>query len=189
MDPLRIVLFVGLALHKLVWEVYKLRAPQTPTRPPARSLKTWAVKSAKAIVLVGLLAQTLFLDVLPITGALGWLPTVGLVIYLAGLMLAITGRIQLGKNWANIEDATVLNQQVLVHEGVYRYIRHPIYAGDMLLLIGLELALNSWLVILTIVPMVIFVRQALAEETLLAQSFADYAAYRQHTKRFIPFLI
>jgi protein-S-isoprenylcysteine O-methyltransferase Ste14 len=189
MDPLRLVLFAGLVLHKLVWEIYKLRALPTQTPPSARSLKTWAVKSAKAIVLVGLLAQTLFLDVLPIMGAPVWLPTAGLLIYLAGLLLAIAGRIQLGKNWANIEDAAVLKQQVLVNEGIYRYIRHPIYAGDMLLLVGLELALNSWLVLLTSVPIVIFVRQALAEEKLLAQSFAGYAAYRQRTKRFIPFLI
>ena len=189
MEPLRLFLFAGLVLHKLVWEVYKQRGAQAPARKTPRSFKTWLVKGAKFAVLLFLILQTLFLNVLPIANAPVWLTGLGVALYAAGLALAIAGRVQLGKNWANIEDAQVASKQVLVHKGIYRYIRHPIYAGDMLLLIGLELALNSWLVVLMIVPIIIFVRQADAEEKLLAQSFADYPAYQQQTKRFIPFLI
>lgn len=188
MEPLRILLFAGLVLHKLVWEIYKRRAPQTAAHLAARSLKTWIVKGAKTIVLVFLLVQTLFWNVFPITDAPAFLQIVGAVIFFAGLALAVAGRMQLGDNWANIEDAQILNKQTLVHQGVYGYIRHPIYVGDSLLLIGLELALNSWLVVLMIAPVVVFLRRAAAEEKLLARSFTDYTTYRQQTKRFIPFL-
>ena len=66
----------------------------------------------------------------------------GLILYTAGLAIAIIGRIELGKNWANIEDYQVLHEQKLVDKGMYRLIRHPIYSGDILLIFGLELALN-----------------------------------------------
>jgi protein-S-isoprenylcysteine O-methyltransferase Ste14 len=95
----------------------------------------------------------------------------------------------LGKNWVDLEDYQVLPEQLLVTEGIYRYVRHPIYTGDVLLLVGLELALNSWLVVAVLIPLAVFVRQALAEEALLSRVFPEYAAYCQRTKRFIPFLV
>ena len=72
---------------------------------------------------------------------------------------------------------------------VYRYVRHPIYGGDLLLLLGLELALNSWLVVL--VPMLAFgiIRQAAQEERMLLESLPGYRAYYETTKRFIPFCV
>lgn len=187
MDPLRLFLFGGLVLHKIVWEVYKIGAPAAPKKDRP-GLATTAFKAVKLVVLVFLLIQTLFLNVLPITDAPPVLTVIGVVLYCVGLALAIAGRVQLGKNWLNLEDADVHGQQTLVHAGIYRYVRHPIYVGDILLLIGLELALNSWLVLATIVPIAIFVRQALAEEKMLARSFDGYAAYQAQTKRFIPFV-
>ena len=60
-------------------------------------------------------------------------------------------------NWSDIETAEVLCEHAVVSHGVYRYVRHPIYIGDIALLVGLELALNSWLVLgaLAIAPIVV----------------------------------
>ncbi len=96
---------------------------------------------------------------------------------------------QLGKNWANLEDYQVLSGQHLVQNGIYRYIRHPIYTGDVLLILGLELALNSWLVLLVIPLIIIVVRQTLEEERVLQKSFPEYAQYRKNSKMFIPFIV
>jgi protein-S-isoprenylcysteine O-methyltransferase Ste14 len=101
---------------------------------------------------------------------------------------AVLGRVQLGKNWIDLEDYRVLPEQSLTTKGIYRYIRHPIYSGDILLLTGLELALNSWLVVVVFVPMIVAVKQALAEEALLARVFPAYGEYCRRTKRFIPFI-
>ena len=87
-----------------------------------------------------------------------------------------------------LEDYRVLPEQSIVNRGIYGYIRHPIYTGDILLLFGLELALNSWLVLGVPVLIIIIVRQALAEEEILSKSFSDYDAYRARTNRFIPFI-
>jgi protein-S-isoprenylcysteine O-methyltransferase Ste14 len=190
MDVFRLVLFGGLAAHKLFWEYMRLRDPRPVSRQP--SALPWTkrlVKYGKAAVLVFLLIQTLFLNVFPITAEPSGLRWIGLAIFALGLGVAIAGRYQLGRSWANIEDAQHRQGQQLVNHGLYRYIRHPIYTGDILLLVGLELALNSWLVLGVVAPLLISVRQAMAEETVLAQVIDGYAEYRKRTKRFIPYLV
>jgi protein-S-isoprenylcysteine O-methyltransferase Ste14 len=187
---LRAYLLGGMILHKLVWEVLK-RRDNAPTSKPDVPLSplTRLVKLAKTAVLLFLLVQTAFLDVLPIMADPLPLRIVGVVIYTIGLATAIFGRIQLGNNWANIEDAQVMTKQQLVSTGLYNYIRHPIYSGDWMLVIGLELALNSWLVLLGIPLFYVIWKRASAEERLLQQSFPDYGEYCQRTKRFIPYIV
>ena len=103
------------------------------------------------------------------------LRTAGLVLYTVGLTMAITGRAQLGNSWSDIEAPGQVAKPALISQGLYGYIRHPIYTGDILLLIGLELALNSKLVfaILLMVPVILI--QAIREERLLAQICPDIA--------------
>lgn len=189
-DLYRLLLFGGLVLHKLVWEVLKKTdAPsQSSTNHPVGILKR-AVKAGKSLFLVFLVIQTLFLEIFPISSTPQLLSLVGGIIYIAGLTIAITGRVQLGKNWANLEDYQVLSDQHLVQNGIYRYIRHPIYTGDVLLILGLELALNSWLVLLVIPLILVVVRQTLEEEKILQTSFPEYAEYRKNNKMFIPYII
>jgi len=67
-------------------------------------------------------------------------------------------------------------------------VRHPIYTGDLLLLLGLELALNSWAVI-GVVAMAVYVRrQAIREERNLLEKIPGYDQYCRCTARFVPFL-
>ena len=117
------------------------------------------------------------------------LQLIGVPIYTFGLLLALAGRIQLGENWADIEAATVWRTQTIVSTGPYRYIRHPIYAGDLLLLCGLELSLNSWLVLGVLLVAPVVIRQAIREERMLAGSLPGYDRYCASTKRFVPFVI
>jgi len=189
-DIYRLLLFGGLVLHKLVWEVLKRTdtPSQNSTAKPAGIFKR-GVKAGKSLFLIFLVIQTLFLEIFPISENPQMLLLVGGIIYLAGLAIAITGRMQLGKNWANLEDYQVLSGQHLVQNGIYRYIRHPIYTGDVLLILGLELALNSWLVLLVIPLIVVVVRQTLEEEKVLQKSFPEYAKYRKSSKMFIPYIV
>jgi protein-S-isoprenylcysteine O-methyltransferase Ste14 len=188
-DPLRIGLFGGLVLHKAVWEALRLRGAAAPVARVSRSPLTRLVKLAKMVVLAFLLLQTLALDVLPISEHPGPLRAAGVLLYAAGLALAIAGRVQLGPSWTNLEDGGAPARAPLVTRGVYAYIRHPIYTGDLLLLLGLELALNSWLVLAVAIPAAIAVRKARAEETALARQSPEYAAYRRRTRAFIPFVV
>lgn len=190
---LRIIFILGMVVHKLVWEMLKRRDTalrHTQQQESSAPLLTRLVKLFKMAVLGGIMVQTLFVpDVPRIREQALPLRIVGTIIYFVGLWLAIAGRWQLGDNWVDLEDYQVMQQQDLVTRGVYQFIRHPIYAGDILLLLGLELALNSWLV-LGIIPLTaVVVRQAKAEETVLAQSFTDYHTYQQRTKMLIPFVL
>jgi protein-S-isoprenylcysteine O-methyltransferase Ste14 len=187
---LRCILFAGLTAHKLLWEVLKRRrAPEVSSTRGARGPLTVATKAMKMLVLLFLVVQTLFLDVLPIAAEPGVVRGVGLALFLVGLVMAVTGRLQLGRNWADLEDYTVLPGQSLVARGLYRYVRHPIYAGDIILLAGLELALNSWLVLAVLPVIIVVVRQARAEEALLLRTLPGYGEYCGRTKRFIPLIV
>jgi protein-S-isoprenylcysteine O-methyltransferase Ste14 len=182
-------LLCGMAAHKLVWEVLKRRQHAAGAGPaPARSMMTRLQKAVKVAILAGVAIQTMLPDVLPIADNPTALRTVGVTLFTLGLIVAIVGRVQLGENWADIEAAQVLAHQAVVSTGLYRYIRHPIYTGDLLLLLGLQLSLNSWLVlgVLVLVPFVVW--RAAREERMLAGRLPDYATYRAHTWRFVPFV-
>lgn len=188
MEPIRIFLLAGLVAHKVLWELMK-RGVSTVPQPRKLPLAVKAVKALKVAVLLGLIVQTAFLSVLPISRDPRALQTAGLAIYVAGLLTAMAARLQLGRNWLDIENADVLPTQAVVCAGVYRYVRHPIYIADLLLILGLELALNSWLAagVLLLAPVV--VRMAMREEALLRARLAGYEAYCRRTKRFIPFVV
>ena len=192
MIALRIVLLLGMLIHKLVWELMKRRegaAPQKRKQSYEFNIKS-GIKLGKGLFLVFLIIQTIFIpDLLPITENLTGIRIIGLSIYLIGLLIAIIGRVQLGNNWVDLEDFTVLPEQKLVNNGIYKYIRHPIYIGDAMLVIGLELALNSWLVILGIGLLPVIYKQALDEEAILTKAFPEYRDYKQQTKMFVPYLV
>lgn len=187
---LRVYLLAGLIIHKLVWETLKRqRANPRANVDSPKSTRLLLVKVVKIGILLGIAAQTLMPDVLPIAHEATSLRIIGAAIYTAGLLMAIVGRLQLGVNWSDIEDAQVIRDQAVVASGLYRFIRHPIYVGDLLLLIGLELSLNSWLVIVAVLIAPVVLRQAISEEKLLLQSLPGYGAYCLRTKRFIPFVV
>ena len=202
MFVLRFALVLGMVLHKLVWEMLKRkdtssRRPygkkpraQQPSRPRRKvTLLKLVVKMGKVGYLVFLIVQALFLDLFPILEKPALLRTIGVVLYVVGLATAVIGRLHLGNSWVDLEDYQVLPEQSLVTRGIYRYIRHPIYVGDIQLLVGLELALNSWLVLTVLIPAAVAIRQAVAEEALLSRMLTGYDDYCKRTKRFIPFIV
>ncbi|MGB6953481.1 MAG: isoprenylcysteine carboxylmethyltransferase family protein, partial [Candidatus Cybelea sp.] len=77
----------------------------------------------------------------------------------------------------------------LVTSGPYALVRHPIYSGLLLAMIGSGLALSvSWAIGLLIVGPY-FIYSARAEEQTMADAFPQqYPAYRTRTKMFVPFV-
>jgi protein-S-isoprenylcysteine O-methyltransferase Ste14 len=190
MDILRCYLLAGLIIHKAVWEVLKRReSPAQTAKPFVRSARARLAKTVKIGILLGIITQTFVPEVLQIASDPFFLRLSGSILYTAGLILAIRSRIQLGGNWSDIETAQILRHQGVVTDGIYRYIRHPIYVGDLALLHGLELCLNSWLVVAVVAITPIVLRQALHEEKMLIKSLPGYAEYCGTTKRFIPFIV
>ena len=183
-------LLPGLIVHKGVWEILKRRQPMHLRKPPPQDLVSRAAKAAKIVILLGLVVQTFLPDVFPILhGDASWtLRFAGLGIYTLGLATALAARVQLGKQWSDIEVGQLQEDHQLVDQGVYGLLRHPIYSGDLMLLLGFELALNSWLFAGVFVLIPVVVKKALQEEQILVDNLEGYADYRRRIKGFIPYI-
>jgi protein-S-isoprenylcysteine O-methyltransferase Ste14 len=190
MTLLRIYLLAGLLTHKLVWELLK-RRPVNETRKAKRSSSgsLAPVKVVKIAMLLGIIAQTLAPEILPIANDASALRIVGASVFTVGLLMAVLSRIHLGGNWSDIEAGRVLHEQAVVSRGIYAYVRHPIYVGDLLLLFGLELSLNSWLVLAVVLLAPVVLWMAIREEKMLVEGLPGYRVYCAQTKRFIPFIV
>jgi protein-S-isoprenylcysteine O-methyltransferase Ste14 len=116
------------------------------------------------------------------------LEVVGLILFGLGLGLAVWARIYLGRNWGM--PMTERAEPELVTSGPYRFVRHPIYSGILLALLGTALATNLyWLIVLAFLG-AYFTYSATVEERLMTTSFpGEYASYKAHTKMLIPFVL
>ena len=85
---------------------------------------------------------------------------------------------------------TQKNDPELVTSGPYRFVRHPIYSGLLLAIVGTALATNLSLLIAAAVLGIYFAYSARVEERLLTTSFpVAYPGYRARTKMLIPFVL
>ncbi|MAE60948.1 MAG: hypothetical protein CMJ49_06270 [Planctomycetaceae bacterium] len=187
-----IYLLAGLVFHKALWEVLKRRGRGAGRTNERKSLTAWAAWGVKLGILLGIVAQTVWVGgeryFLRIADDGTVLHGVGLVIYTLGLALAVAGRLQLGDNWSDIEAGDIQQKHNVVDRGVYRFIRHPIYMGDLLLLAGLEAALNSWLIVGVALLTPVVMWKAMQEEKGLMTSVNGYADYAKRTRRFVPWV-
>jgi protein-S-isoprenylcysteine O-methyltransferase Ste14 len=114
----------------------------------------------------------------------------GIAICGAGIALAIWSRLILGPNWSAI--ITLKENHELIRSGPYEYIRHPIYSGIILGILGSMVALDPWVNGLLIVIFVIVMMKikSLQEEKLLIASFpVEYPKYKKEVKSLIPFVL
>jgi protein-S-isoprenylcysteine O-methyltransferase Ste14 len=80
-----------------------------------------------------------------------------------------------------------IDDAVLISDGIYRSLRHPIYAGVMLLGIGWALLTASVFALgLALLLAVVLDLKARREEVWLRERFAGYAEYATRTRRFLP---
>jgi protein-S-isoprenylcysteine O-methyltransferase Ste14 len=117
-----------------------------------------------------------------------WLQAVGLVVFLSGLALAIWARRYLGRNWGMPMSEKA--DPELVTTGPYRKVRHPIYSGIILAMIGTAIAV-SWYWLLAVVLLgAYFIYSAVMEERYMGGLFPDtYPAYKRSTKMLVPFVL
>lgn len=109
----------------------------------------------------------------------------GAFLMIGGLALAARAILDLGPNLTPFPRPR--RAGVLVEHGIYRLIRHPVYAGLVLITVGWSLVHGS---IVGLVLSAVFAGfldlKARREEELLAAAFPGYEAYRRRTRRFLP---
>jgi protein-S-isoprenylcysteine O-methyltransferase Ste14 len=116
-----------------------------------------------------------------------WLQGIGLTVFLLGLALAIWARVYIGRNWG-----MPMSQKVdpeLVTTGPYSSVRHPIYSGMILAMIGTTIAVSLYWLVAVVFLGGYFLYSAVVEERSMAGLFPDsYPEYKRSTKMLIPFI-
>lgn len=113
------------------------------------------------------------------------LQALGLVLWVLGLAFAAWARLYIGRNWGMPMTERV--DPELVITGPYRCVRHPIYTGVILALVGTTLAIGAYWLLITVAVAAYFIYSATVEERNLAREFpVTYPAYKRSTKMLIP---
>jgi len=113
---------------------------------------------------------------------LGW---TGVALCLLGFGLAVNARRHLGRNWGM--PTSRKEQPELVTSGPYAHIRHPIYTGLILAMLGSAIGVNVFWALLLVLVGAYFIYSARREETVMLQLFPEqYAAYTARTGMLAP---
>ena len=114
-----------------------------------------------------------------------WRLSLGVLVILAGVLLAATGRRMLVRLGTNVSPSRPTTE--LATEGVFAWTRNPLYGGGTLIMLGIALALAiDWLLFL-ILPSLLVLHFGVVrrEEQYLERKFGDqYRLYKQHVPRY-----
>jgi protein-S-isoprenylcysteine O-methyltransferase Ste14 len=130
-------------------------------------------------------------------GPLGWrfLPEsaaaayTGLALSVCGAALAVWARIFLGRNWSAV--VTIKQDHEIIRRGPYALVRHPIYSGLLLAMLGTALALGEVRGLLAVgLTFLGWWLKLQTEERFLTEQFGtQYTRYQQEVKALIPFVL
>lgn len=106
----------------------------------------------------------------------------------AGMLFACWARVFLGGNWS--ATVTLKQDHTLVRSGPYRLVRHPIYTGLLVAMLGTAIAVGELRCFLGVgLAAVAWKMKSLTEEALMVQQFGEqYARYRMEVKALVPYL-
>ena len=175
----------------LVWRISKLNPDLMRERNrPADTAERWdrVVMGSYSAVLV------VFLIVCALDGGrFGWSVVPLSVQMLGWLLLVVAGALVWHlmttnaylSSWARIQAD---RGQVVVQEGMYRHIRHPMYLGIIAAFLGIPLVLSSWWALIPSVVIVgLFVYRTYREDRMLVGGLAGYAEYAEKVRyRLLP---
>ncbi|MDI3470914.1 MAG: hypothetical protein OJF62_002977 [Pseudolabrys sp.] len=123
----------------------------------------------------------------PFDPALAW---IGVLAFAGSLWLFWRTHVDLGRNWS--VSLKMREKHQLVTQGVYHYVRHPMYSSFLLMAVGQLLLLPNWVGggagIVGVACLLLF--RLRREETMMRERFGDaYRDYSARTARIIPWLI
>jgi protein-S-isoprenylcysteine O-methyltransferase Ste14 len=113
----------------------------------------------------------------------------GLALTIGGVGVAAWARLLLGANWSAA--ITIKQDHQIIRRGPYALVRHPIYSGGLLALLGTAIAFGELrgLAGFTLVFSAWWMKSRLEESFLESQFGASYAQYKREVKGLIPFVL
>lgn len=118
-----------------------------------------------------------------------WISFSGLGLVVLGIALFVWARRSLGKNYSG--HVSVKTGQALVQNGPYRLIRHPAYAGYLLMALGISLGYSSLAGLVSVLALLLpgLIYRMKVEERPLNKHFGEaYRQYMRRTKQLIPWI-
>jgi protein-S-isoprenylcysteine O-methyltransferase Ste14 len=189
MKPSDVVFLVGFVAYVFIRGVFEQR---TKGNEKLVSQVDWRERTVMAIVLVGsLLLPVVYLFTPWLAFANyrlpAFVPWCGAIVMVAALWLFWRAHADLGQNWS-VTLALRKNHQLVKH-GVYRLIRHPMYAAIWLFGLAQGLLLENWLAgwsaFVAFAPMY-FVRVPREEQMMCKYFEQEYRDYMRETGRLFP---
>lgn len=179
-------LFYGLAVvfFAFLIRAFRRRQAETKSRSDPRSRLGVALQSI-GICLAGVGPIKL---VLPFVSPPALAASLAVLLLMGGaIALFAFSSTALGKNWS-IEARTRTDHQ-LIRSGPYAHVRHPIYLGMLLFLLGLAVALGHWLQLAVAVPVFLVgtkIRTRIEDGLLERQFGSEFEDYARSTPALIP---
>jgi protein-S-isoprenylcysteine O-methyltransferase Ste14 len=154
--------------------------PAAESRPLQKVIITFAFVSMGAMIVVSALDYRFGWSSVPAA-----VSVVGDVLVGVGLLIAMITTIQNGYAAANIN---VESNQKVVSTGVYSVVRHPMYFGNVVMMIGVPLALGSYWALLFVIPgLCVLAARIVDEEKMLTLELDGYDEYAQRVHyRLVP---
>ena len=118
-----------------------------------------------------------------------WVQSIGVLTMLAGLGFAVWARLALGGNWSGT--VTVKENHTLITRGPYRWVRHPIYTGILLTLVGNAVIGGRVVYVLALGAVTLgFWLKLRIEEKFMLETFGEqYRDYRGRVKALVPYVM
>lgn len=114
---------------------------------------------------------------------------IGVGMVAAGLAIRAWGMSVLGRFYTRT--VRIIGEHQIVHNGPYRLVRHPGYAGSILVWTGYCLGIGNWIALIVVAVLMILAYswRIRSEEQLLSEHFGQsYRDYQHRTARLIPFV-
>ena len=123
----------------------------------------------------------------------GWSPVPTMVTVIGDILVAVglgVAMLVVAQNGYAAANITVESGQTLVSTGLYGLVRHPMYSGSVIMMVGVPLALDSyWGLVFVIPALVALALRIRDEEELLQQQLSGYSEYEQQVHyRLVPFV-
>jgi len=115
-----------------------------------------------------------------------WTEGLGIALTAAGLGFALWARAYLGRNWSGV--VTVKVGHELVRSGPYRWVRHPIYTGMILAMLGTALERHQVRGLIAVVLLYVGfkIKSRIEEQTMAATFGSQYEEYTSTTGAIMP---